>query len=117
MDFPIVLGDDLFPVQAFFNAMSDRNLISTLEEFSKGIGAGFNDAVCEFPSELDPGDEPFEGVRFYIFEEEVILSKSDFMKILGEVCLIYAARHPSDEIRIQELVDIIAKRQDINDWL
>jgi hypothetical protein len=32
--------------------MSDRNFISTLQAFSKGIGAGFNDAVCEFLMKL-----------------------------------------------------------------
>lgn len=104
MDFPLVLERELFPVQAFFNAMSDRSLISTLQAFSNSIGAGFNDAVCEFPSEIEPTDQPFVGVKFYIFEEELVISRASFLSILEQVCSIYLGRHPEDRGRICTLL-------------
>ncbi|WP_133858910.1 ribonuclease toxin immunity protein CdiI [Comamonas sp. JUb58] len=113
MDFPIVLCNDFFPAQAFFNSMKDRDFISTLEEFAKGIGRGFDDAVCEFPGELVSEDQPFKGVKFYLFEDEVVLSKLDFLRVLEEACLIYIARHPGDRIRIEELLGLIEVRNDI----
>lgn len=77
MDFAITLENRLFPVQAFFNAMPARSFFEALENFAKGIGAGFNDAVCEFPDELDEDEEKFTGVKFYIFNEELIVSNAD----------------------------------------
>lgn len=115
MDFPIVLGNSLFPVQAFFNAIYDRNFISTLQAFSKGIGAGFNDAVCEFPNEIEEGDEIFKGVKFYIFNEELILSKLDFIRILWEVSSLFIARHPEHQLHISHLIDEISKNMGDDD--
>ncbi len=115
MDFPIVLSANLFPAQAFFNAMSDRSFVSTLEGFSKGIGAGFNDAVCEFPNEIEPGDEQFAGVKFYIFDEELVLSKLDFLRLLEQVCLIYLIRHPEQQALLSQFLDGIAKSMDDDD--
>jgi len=113
MDFPIVLCDNFFPAQAFFNSMKDRDFISTLEGFAKGVGRGFDDAVCEFPGELPFEDQPFKGVKFYLFEEEVILHKLDFLKILEEACLTYIARHSNDRVRIKELLGVVKARNDI----
>lgn len=112
MDFPIVLEDHLFPVQAFFNAMSDRDLISTLDGFSKGIGAGFNDAVCEFSNEIEAWEKPYIGTKFYIFDEELIISKATLIAILRKICQLYLVRHPEDEARLAQLVDEIAKAAD-----
>lgn len=109
MDFPIVLSGDLFPVQAFFNAMSDRNLISTLEGFSNRIGAGFNDVVCAFPEEVDDSDEPFTGVKFYIFNEEFVLLNPEFIRLLEQIGLMYLARHPEHQSRIEQLLAEISK--------
>lgn len=113
MDFPIVLCDDFFPAQAFFNSMKDRYFISTSDGFAKGVGRGFDDAVCEFPGELLSEDQPFRGVKFYLFEEEVILHKLDFVEVLKEACLTYIARHPSDRISIEELLGVVEARNDI----
>jgi hypothetical protein len=48
--------------------------------------AGFNDAVCEFPSELDEGEPKFDGVRLEIFDEAVVVSNSEFYEIVSAVC-------------------------------
>ena len=37
MDFPIVLNKNLFPVQAFFNAMPARSLVLTLKAFAVAL--------------------------------------------------------------------------------
>lgn len=113
MDFPIVLRDDFFPAQAFFNSMKDRDFISVMEGFAKGVGRGFDDAVCEFPSELLSENQPFRGVKFYLFEDEVILHKLDFIEVLKKACLTYIARHPNDRIHIEELLGVVEARNDI----
>lgn len=110
MDFPIVLNENLFPVQAFFNAMPARSLVRTLVAFCSGVGAGFNDATCEFPDELDEGEIRFEGVRFEVLDESVIISKSEFFNILSEICVSYVDKYPNERDTIRELTERLAKR-------
>lgn len=110
MDFPIVLNESLFPVQAFFNAMPDRSLVRTLTAFCSGVGAGFNDAVCEFPDELDEGEPRFDGVRFEIFNESVIVSSAEFLEILSKVCATYVERYPDERGTVHELTKQLAER-------
>ena len=110
MDFPIILNEHLFPVQAFFNAMPARSLIRTLGAFCSGVGAGFNDATCEFPDELDEGETQFEGVRFEIFNESVILSNSEFFDIVSKVCSSYVEKYPDERDTVRDLIERLAGR-------
>lgn len=110
MDFPIVLKESLFPVQAFFNAMPARSLIRTLAAFCDGVGAGFNDAVCEFPDELDEGVVRFNGVKFEIFNEEVIISNLEFLDIVSKVCTDFAEKYPDERDAVRDLLERLAVR-------
>jgi hypothetical protein len=110
MDFPLVLDNSFFPVQAFFNAMPRRAFIKTLEGFARGVGAGFNDAVCEFPGEVEFEGEEFDGVKFYLFSEELVIPNSDFMRFLEDVCQMYAGHHPQYEHLVVELMQRIAAK-------
>lgn len=102
---PIVLKKDLFPVQAFFNAIPERSFTRVLNDFANGIGAGFDDAVCEFASEIEEGEEPYEGVKFYIFDKELIISFESFIDYLSQVCSNYLKLHPSDKVIVEELFE------------
>jgi hypothetical protein len=107
MDFPIILNTNLFPVQAFFNAMPARSLVTTLKAFCSGVGAGFNDAACEFPNELNEGEPKFDGVRFEIFDEAVVISNSEFFGIISDVCAIYIEKYPADKDAIHDLMKLL----------
>lgn len=110
MDFPIVLNENLFPVQAFFNAMPARSLVRTLTAFCSGVGAGFSDATCEFPGELDEGEARFEGVRFEIFDESVIISNAEFFEIVLKVCASYVEQFPDERNLVRDLTERLAGR-------
>ena len=110
MDFPIVLNESLFPVQAFFNAMPARSFVRTLAAFCSGVGTGFNDAVCEFPDELDGGEDRFNGVRFEIFNESVIVSNAEFLEILSKICATYVEQYPDERGTVHELTEQLAER-------
>lgn len=115
MDFPIILEKRLFPLQAFFNAMPARSLLASLKNFARGIGAGFNDAVCEFPDELDEDEEKFTGVKFYIFNEELIVSNADFVMHLKEVCRLYTQNNPDDTARVRQALDDVMVKLDVKE--
>lgn len=110
MDFPIVLNEELFPVQAFFNAMPARSFTRMLTAFCSGVGAGFNDATCEFPGELEEGEAQFEGVRFQIFDESAVISNSEFLKILSQVCAMYVDQHLKERDVVRDLIGQLSER-------
>ena len=101
-----IVGDDdpLFPIQAFFNAIGDHSFIETIARLLKGIGAGFDDVFCEFPSDLDPGEEPFEGVRCALYEDEIVVDLDTFGRFLKLACENYVREHPEDKAQIDSLL-------------
>ena len=61
-----------------------------------------NDVDCSFPGDLDPGDESFDGVRFSLFEEHIIISTDQLRQYLQTVCKAYVAEHPETERILHE---------------
>ena len=107
-NFRISLKDEkLFPVQAFFNVISDDSFVNTLKAFSNGVGANFNDTHCEFPGDIDFDDEPFDGVRFALFDDEVILTYQAFLNVLQTTCKSYIDDNPKDQKIVYELLQKI----------
>jgi hypothetical protein len=98
--FRIVLDDKLLPVQVFFNAIPDRAFIDTLKSFESGIGAGFNDAFCEFPGEEEFDEKPLTGIGFAIKGEAVILDYKRFVSILEDVCRAYLIENPNSQAAV-----------------
>ena len=88
--------DRLFPVQCFFNAVSDFNFVEVIGRLLQGVGHGADYAHCTFPSDLDPGEEVFDGVRFSIFEDSVILTDEEFRYFIREACKSYLVSHPAE---------------------
>lgn len=99
-------NDPLFPAQAFFNAISPRDFITTIKRLLINIGAGVDDAVCTFPESLDPGDERFEGIQFSFFEDEVTVDEPTFQKFLIAACRAHIAEHPEDLDEIEKALEI-----------
>ncbi|MDD9966109.1 MAG: ribonuclease toxin immunity protein CdiI [Myxococcales bacterium] len=93
-----------FAVQAFFNAISDDSFVRTVTALLNSVGASFNDAHCEFPGDLDPGDPPFEGVRFSLYEDEVVLSVEEMLRVLVEACSVQRVVHPEQREAIDDLL-------------
>ncbi len=106
-EFRIVLSDDLLPVQAFFNAISDDGFLGTLEAFSKGVGASFNDCHCEFPGDLDPEDEPIEGIQFALYEQEVVVSNAEFLEYLTDTCEAFLECKTEAKEDVERLLNVI----------
>lgn len=105
--FRIVLEDRLLPVQAFFNAISDDSFLPTLEAFSRGVGAGFNDCHCEFPGDLEPDDDPIDGILFALHEQEVVISNAEFIAYLKTVCNSFVEARPNVKSEVSIKLDSI----------
>jgi CDI immunity protein len=106
VNYRLLLEDRLFPVQCFFNAVSDYNFVEIVGRLLQGIGHGTDYAQCTFPEDLEPGEEVFEGVRFSIFEESVILTVEELRYFIDKACESYIADHPEDRNVIRGLLSI-----------
>ena len=89
-----------FPVQALLNAVSDSSFVDFVDCLTRGIGFSSNDADCTFPGDLDPDEIPFEGVRFSLFEDEVVVSLDQLREYLTIACNSYIATHPESECNL-----------------
>lgn len=95
----------MFPVQAFFNAVGDAAFVRMVDHLTRGIGYGSNEADCSFPTDLDPDEEMFAGVRFTLFEDRIVLTKEQLRAILKQAIAAYVASHPSDRLLLDEYLD------------
>jgi hypothetical protein len=100
--------DPLFPVQAFFNSISDMSFISTMSHISESHGFSTDYCHCRFPSDFDPWDnqKPFAGVQFSLFNDTVVISRSDFLIYCAMVCERHLDVNPDNKSAVE---DILAK--------
>jgi len=101
----IELDECLFPVQAFFNALSDDEFIRVIGLLSNRVGYHPDYCHCYFPEDLDPGEELFEGVCFSIFEDKIVISLEELNDVIRLACAEYVSRNPVDEGRVKEILD------------
>jgi len=113
-DFRLFKDDQLesshFPVIAFFNAIPNSNFLNVMEQFSLGVGVGINATVCNFPEDLDPDEEAFDGVMFSLHDEEVVVDNGTFLYYLEKACLVYLEDYPDKKSVIDTYFDRIKDR-------
>lgn len=97
-------SDEYFPVQAFFNAVDDDSFLDMVGCLSNGVGFSVNDVDCSFPSDLDPDEQVFEGVRFSIASDDVVVSRKNCLSYLKSACAHYLSRHPIRKLEVTELL-------------
>jgi hypothetical protein len=89
-----------FPVQAFFNAVSDNSFVDAVDCLTKGIGYSMNDAHCTFPTDLDADEKPFHGVRFSLFEQSATITREQLRCFVKLACDKYVEKHPQHKDRL-----------------
>ena len=104
-----------FPIQAFFNAISDSKFTEVIGQMSLGIGRGINDAVCTFPGDLDPEEELFDGIQFSLYGwEPVIADYKKFYYYLSLACKAHIEDFPDDQNKIKEYADEISRKYQLS---
>ncbi|WP_246362217.1 ribonuclease toxin immunity protein CdiI [Paenibacillus alba] len=105
-----LLSPQDFPVKTFFNAIPDYNFETVIQQMVLGIGSGFNATGCLFPDDLDPHEEKFEGIMFYLHKEEVILDYETFYFYLIKACRIYVGDSSIQKEIVYSLVEKIKEK-------
>ena len=88
-------------MQAFFNAVSDSSFPEVVEHLAKSIGWHVEICHCEFPGGVELGEPAFEGVRFGLMDEEVIVSRMEFVSVLRAAVASQEKRVPSQSARLR----------------
>lgn len=96
--------ESLFPVQAFFNAVGDESFIRVMDSLTNGVGYSINECDCSFPGDLDPGEEVFQGVRFSLFEQSVVISTQELARYIKEVCKGFVDRKPTEQDSVARIL-------------
>ena len=102
----IELSGSLFPVQAYFNSIPDEKFLKVLVDFSNGIGSGFEETSICFENESEY-EQSFKGVEFGLFNQEVIISNEEFIKVLKAVSSIYQKDYPEFHEEVEILLNKI----------
>lgn len=103
-----------FPVIAFFNAVPISNFMRAVEQMSVGIGTGINAVDCSFPDDVEEDEEKFDGVRFSLHDEEVILSYETFYYYLNLACKNYVDAFPDVRIELEKYLANIRDRYNLH---
>jgi CDI immunity protein len=99
--------DPLFPVQAFFNSVSDDSFLRALACITQSTGFSTDYCHCRFPTDLDPEELRFEGVQFSLFQDVIVIPHHDFVTYLGMACQSYLEVRADDSQNIAKLLDPI----------
>jgi hypothetical protein len=101
----LTLPENLFPVQAFFNVWADHRFVGVIEDLAQRVAHEVNDVGCSFPEDLDPGEEPFEGVEFHVADEQVVVSEDEFRRLLSLACEAQKQRVPTQASRLDAALE------------
>lgn len=103
------LADNLLPVQAFFNAIWSTLFVEIIDEISQRQSQTINECGVFFPEDADKDEESYSGAKFFVNDEEVIISNQEFILYTKMACDAHLQRHPEDKDRIAEILEC-AKR-------
>ena len=99
------LSDDLFPIQTFFNAIGHDSFAGAINSLLDGVGYSVNECNCSFPGDLDPDEEPFEGVRFSIFEDEVVIPETSLHDYIKLACSEQLSLMPNQRTEVELILE------------
>lgn len=110
----MALGFQIFSISTYDN---DRLEIAKLffDKFTSGFtealkcissGVGYLDEYngCYFSDQIEPEEEPFEGVKFFRMEDELVISMEEFEDLLRDACHRYIKRYPECEEEIKNIL-------------
>lgn len=107
----LTLDDErLLPVQAFFNAIGEESFVRVIDSLTSGVGYTSNDCDCSFPGDLDPGEKVFQGIRFSLFEQSIVISHEELASYIKIVCQGHVDRHPTEQENIARILNQLDNR-------
>ena len=103
----------------YFESMLNNNFLITLNYMGKNMSygdsvTGYNFADNCDEEDIENGDYFENGVMFYLFEYDIIVSYDFFYECLKLACNIYLESNRSDEKEVEKELEIIKNRYNID---
>lgn len=103
------INDEYYTAKFYLYSIPDTIFLRVLENMSKGIGTSLDYLHCEFPGDIEEDEEPFEGVRFRVLDDDgVVLGEEKFYHLLKNTCKEYLMDFPQDRETVQRLLNKLA---------
>ena len=98
--------EPIYLAKLYSNRAHTLTFLGTIEHIINGAGVVDEHAGCGFSDDREPNEEPWEGIKFFLFEEEVVLNLPEAMELLRKASLRYATLHRS---RVAEVMALLKK--------
>jgi CDI immunity protein len=104
--------ESLYPLIGFFNAISTSNFVRTIKHLAEGISVVIEYNGCYFPTDLELGEDVFEGVKFSeeYLHEEIIVSHDVVYRYMAAGCEMFAKEHPELAAELCTSLENFAKK-------
>ena len=104
--------DEFIVVKELLNHFGKRtNFPSIVDGLLDKEGTAINEDGCCFPGDLDEYELyndyngiPFEGVKCWVYEDEITVSEEEFFRLLKEACERYIELHPDEKDELQKIM-------------
>lgn len=104
------INDEYYTAKFYLYSIPDTTFVRVLENMSNGIGTSLDYLHCEFPGDIEVDEEPFEGVRFRVLDDDgVVLGEKKFYSLLEDTCKEYLIDFPQDREVVHCLLNKIAE--------
>jgi len=97
-------NDPLWVAKEFFNSINNMFFLRAVKYLIDGIGYGNEYSDCEFSGDLEEDEEPFEGVRFRYYDDEIVVSEETFRDCLMLACQKYGEMNPDKRDELDKLL-------------
>lgn len=97
--------DPEWTIKEFFNrAYADDLFVRVALALNSGRGFSIDEDYCLFPDEDTIEDGFFEGVKFGIYTDSVIITRDNLQKYLLDACGRYLLSHPEDTDKLRSIL-------------
>ncbi len=88
----------------FWTVYTQGRFLFALEQVTLKYGHGHNEEGCTFPDWDSVPELHFDGVIFYTFQEETLISEQRCTEHIDAVCAEYLVSHPADTGKVREIL-------------
>lgn len=108
-------SEEMLPIIWFFDAISEPSFVRVIKSLTEGIGSVIEYSGCYFSSDLEPEEDPFEGILFSngAVNKEVLVDYSVALKYMDTASKSFVQEYPDRKEIISELLKTFAKKYNI----
>ena len=111
-----LFSDLMLPIVLFFNRIANQSFVRTIGYLVEGRGVVIEYDGCYFSSDLEPDEEPFEGMLFSngALKKEVLVDYSTALTYMEAASKAFVREFPDKRQILDELLRAFAKKHGVD---